>query len=290
VTRHQYAAARMSGLAIVALLFWAPLSAQQGPPRPAPGPAAGERPAILDDVGVDQRLDEPVPLDLVFRDEAGRSAPLTRFFGSRPIVLALVYYECPMLCSQVLTGLSSALRVLAFDIGNEFEVVTVSIDPRETPEVAAARKRTFIERYGRDGAAEGWHFLTGDEAAIAELARAVGFRYRYDPRLDQYVHGAAIMVLTPAGRLARYFYGIEYSPRDLRLGLVEAATEKIGSRIDQFLLFCYHYDPATGRYSALTMNLIRMVGALTLLALGTFMFVSWRRDRKGSDLFTTRSA
>lgn len=235
-------------------------------------------PSILHDVGIEQRLNAQVPLDLVFRDETGQAVQLGTYFSSKPVILSLAYYECPMLCTLVLNGLASALKVLSFDIGKQFNVVTVSFNPNETSALAAAKKQTYLNEYGRTGAANGWHFLTGDAAAIARLTEAVGFRYRYDPEHKQYAHAAGIMILTPQGRIARYFYGVEFAPRDLRLGLVEAADNRIGSPVDQLLLFCFHYDPSTGKYGAVAMNSVRVAGALTVLALGTFLIIMWRRD------------
>jgi protein SCO1/2 len=240
--------------------------------------AADTRPAVLTDVGIDQRLDEQVPLDLVFRDESGASVQLGTYFGSKPVILSLAYYECPMLCTLVLNGLASALKVLSFDAGKEFEVVTVSFNPEDTPALAAAKKQTYLKEYGRAGAAAGWHFLTGDAAAIERLTRAVGFHYKYVPELKQFAHAAGIMVLTPQGKLARYFYGVEFSPRDLRFGLIEAAQNKIGSPVDQLLLFCFHYDPQTGKYGAIAMGSVRVAGALTVIALATFLVVMLRRE------------
>ena len=236
-------------------------------------------PGVLSEVGIDQRLNEQVPLDLPFRDEQGAEVRLGDYFGERPVILALAYYECPMLCTLVLNGLVKALKVLTFDPGREFEIVTVSIDPSETPALAAAKKATHLKEYDRPGAAAGWHFLTGDAPAIEQLARAVGFRYRYVPEQQQYAHAAGIMVLTPDGRLARYFYGAEYSPRDLRFGLIDAAQHKIGTLADQLLLFCFHYNPTTGKYGAFAMGSMRAAGILTVLALGTFIVVMLRRER-----------
>ncbi len=233
--------------------------------------------AALRDVGIDQRLNEQVPLDLVFRDETGRSVQLREYFGQRPVILALVYYDCPMLCHQVLNGLSSSLTALSFDAGKHFEVVAVSFDPREGPELAASRKQTYLQRYGRNRAAEGWHFLTGEQAAIESLTRAVGFRYTYDAETNQFAHASGIMLLTPEGKLSRYFYGIEFAPRDLRLGLIEASENKIGSPVDQILLFCYHYDPTTGQYTPAVMKLIRAGGAITLVGLLALIFLLRRR-------------
>ncbi|GBC83575.1 hypothetical protein HRbin10_02725 [bacterium HR10] len=256
--------------------LWSPLVREgwaQGVPSGQPAP-------ILQRVGIDQKLNAQVPLDLVFRDESGRAVALREYFGERPVILSLVYYECPMLCTLILNGLLRSLRALSFTAGREFIVLTVSFDPREGPELAAAKKRAYVRSYGRSEAERGWHFLTGEETAIRRLTEAVGFRYAFDAETGQFAHASGIMVLTPQGRVARYFYGIEYAPRDLRLGLVEAAQGKIGSPVDQLLLYCYHYDPKTGRYSMLIMNVLRLAGAATVLALGSFMLVMFRRERR----------
>jgi len=249
----------------------------------APGARAGEdRPPALREVDIDQRLGEPLPLDLVFRDEEGRQVRLGEYFGKKPVILTLVYYECPMLCTLVLNGLVSALDVLTFDAGRQFEIVTVSIDPGETPELAARKKKEYLERYGRETARQGWHFLTGDEAAIRDLARAAGFRYTYDPATGLFAHGSAIMVATPEGKLARYFYGVQYAPRDLRFAIIEASENRIGSVVDHVLLFCYKYDPATGKYGAAVLNIVRAGGVLTILCLGTYLLVMWRREARAA--------
>ena len=232
------------------------------------------------EVGIDQKLDEVIPLDLEFTDESGKAVLLGDFFGEKPVLLSLVYYECPMLCTQVLNGLLRSLKVLAMDVGDEFEVVTVSIDPDEPPELAAKKKHEYVSRYGRDGAGEGWHFLTGRQKEIAALADAVGFRYEYDAETDLYIHASGIMVLTPSAKLARYFYGIEYVTKDLRFGLIEAAQNKIGSPVDQLLLLCYQYDPTTGQYGLVIMNSIRVAGFLTVAALATFIVTMVRRERR----------
>jgi protein SCO1/2 len=239
-------------------------------------------PPALAGVGIDQRLDAEVPLDLEFRDESGKAVRLRDLLRGRPVILALAYYECPMLCTLVLNALTGALRALPFDVGAEFDVLTVSFDPEETPALAAAKKKTYLEDYRRPGAAGGWHFLTGDQGAILALTGAVGFRYTVDPKSGEFAHAAGIMVLTPAGRIARYFYGVEFAPRDLRLALVEAAEGKIGSPVDQLLLYCYRYDPSTGRYSAAVMNIVRLAGAATVLGLGSFLLVMWRRERSAA--------
>lgn len=234
----------------------------------------------LQGVGIDQKLDAQVPLDLAFRDETGRTVRLGDYFGGKPVVLTLVYYNCPMLCTMVLNGALRSFRALPFDIGKDFEVVTVSIAPEETPELAAEKKKQYVHQYDRAGGAAGWHFLTGDEDSIRQLADAVGFRYTYNPETGLYTHASALMLLTPEGRMARYSYGIEYSARDLRLGLVEASQNKIGSPVDQVLLYCYQYDPTTGKYGLLIMRTLRTAGLATLLALGLFLFISLRREKK----------
>ncbi len=241
---------------------------------------SGQPAPILREVGIDQKLDAQIPLDLVFRDEQGRAISLREYFGEKPVILALVYYECPMLCTLILNGVLRSLRALPLTVGKEFTVLTVSFDPREGPELAAAKKRAYVRSYGRPEAEGGWHFLTGEETAIRRLTEAVGFRYAFDPETGQFAHASGIMVLTPQGRIARYFYGIEYAPRDLRFGLIEAAQGRIGSPVDQILLYCYHYDPKTGKYSLLVMNVLRLAGAATVLALGGFILVMLHRDRR----------
>ena len=235
-------------------------------------------PPLLRGVGIDQRLDQPVPLDLQFSDEAGKPVELRNYFGKKPVVLALVYYHCPMLCTMVLNGLLESLKQLKFDVGDQFNVVTVSFDPSEKPELARAKKAVYVGLYGRRGAAEGWHFLTGDEASIRQLTQAVGFHFNAIPHSDQFAHSTAIMVLTPEGKLSRYFYGIQYPARDLRLALVEAAANRIGSPVDQLVLFCCQYDPATGKYGVIISRIIQLAGVVTVLVVGTMMLVLFRRE------------
>ena len=237
------------------------------------------RPAELRDVAFDQKLDQQIPLDLKFRDETGAAVGINRYFGRKPVILNFVYYKCRDLCPLLLDGMVRTMRALAFEIGNQFDVLTVSFDPRDDTPSAAAKKQDFVQRYARSGAKSGWHFLTGDEANIERLSRAVGFRHHYDPQTGEFAHATGIVLLTPDGRTARYFYGIEFSPRDLRLGLIEAAAGKIGSPIDQLLLFCYHYDPITGKYGLLVTNVIKLAGGVTVLALGGFIFAMLRRER-----------
>ncbi len=236
-------------------------------------------PEAVRNVGIDQRLNEQLPLDLEFRNEEGRLVALGEFFHDKPVILSLVYHECPMLCSEVLEGMLRAFRVLRFDVGKEFEVLTVSFNPREDAPLAKSAKESYIRRYKREGAAEGWHFLTGDQTSIDRLTKAVGFRYRYDAQKNQYAHAGGIMVLTPQGRLSRYFYGIEFAPKDLRLGLVEASENKIGSIVDQVLLFCYHYDPVTGKYGLVILTTMRIVGVAFVLGLGAYVVLMLRRER-----------
>ena len=259
--------------------------------RDASKPAAQVTPDDLKNIGIDQRLDQQLPLDLQFKDEAGKTVRLGDFFKSgRPVILNLVYYTCPMLCGEELAGLSSALAVLKFTPGNEYEVVTVSINPDDTPEIASAKKKIYIDRMNErlekktDGS--GWHFLTGQPAEIQQLADAVGFHYKRDERTGQFIHSAAIMLVTPQGKLAQYYYGVEFSPKDLRLGMIEASRNKIGNLVDQITLYCYHYDPTSGRYGAAVTNILRLGGTATLLVLGGFLIVMYRREphdsRKGA--------
>jgi protein SCO1/2 len=264
---------------LLALCLLAPGSAHaQYANAPERSTASIQRPGVLGQIGIDQKIGQQLPLDLTFRDEDGRDVKLGQFFGPRPVVLALAYYECPMLCTQVLNGLVSAIGVLNFDAGREFDVVAVSFNPKEGPGLASQKKAAYVERYGRPQAAGGWHFLTGSQESITRLTEAVGFKYEFDPKIGQFAHGAAIEVLTPKGTIAKYFYGIEFSPRDLRLGLVEAAEEHIGSVVDNVLLFCYHYDPSTGKYGADILALVRTGAVATVLAFAVFLTVSLRRD------------
>jgi protein SCO1 len=241
--------------------------------------AHDDRPVALQSVDLEQKLGAQIPLDVEFRDEAGKTVSLKEYFGRRPVILSLMYYGCEDLCPLVIDGLVRSMRPLSFNIGDQFDVITLSFDSRDTPALAAAKKSDFVNKYSRPGAEKGWHFLTGDETAIRRLTEAVGFRYNYDRENDRFGHATGIMLLTPDGKIARYFYGIEFSPRDLRLGLIEASAKKIASPIDQLLLFCYHYDPATGKYSLLVTKMVRLAGIATVLALVTFIAVMLRRDR-----------
>lgn len=231
-------------------------------------------------IKIEQRLDESIPLDLRFRNEAGEEVALRQYFDERPVVLVLAYYRCPMLCTLVLNGMSAGLQELTLQPGRDYEIVTVSIDPRETPDIAVAKKKIYLEDAGMEEAAGSWHFLTGDEESIVELARAVGFHYQYDAGTDQYAHAAGIMVLTPEGKLARYFYGVEFAPRDLRFALVEASEGRIGTVVDHLLLLCYQYDPVSGTYGAITWTLVRTGAIVTLALLATFILLMLRRDAR----------
>lgn len=268
-------------LVVLVLAACASVSAwPQAAPKLQPGESVPNvKPSILDQVGLDQRLNQQVPLDLAFNDESGQAVQLQQYFGQKPVLLMLVYFQCPMLCTQVLNGFTGAMNgIVRFNIGREFNVVTVSFDPRDKPEDAAAAKKRYIQRYRRAGAAEGWHFLTGRKDQIDALAQAVGFRYAWDPQIQQYAHASGVMLLTPQGRVSQYYYGIEYAPRDIQLGLIEASKGKIGNVVDQVLLYCYHYDPRQGKYGAAIFNVLRLSALATVLALGSFMLIMFRRD------------
>ncbi len=256
-------------LAVVLLLFATSLFAE----------TSATPPQLPGKVSIDQHLDAQLPLDTMFRDETGRIVRLGEYAnGSKPILLVFMYYRCPMLCSMVMEGVASSLTELKFDIGKEFDVVTVSIDPRDTAQQAAQKKEKYIKRYGRFAAAGGWHFLTGNESAIHRLTDAAGFHYAYDAQRDQFAHATAMMVLTPEGKMSRYLYGFEFKPRDVRLALVEASQNRIGTATDQLLLLCYHYEPATGKYSRSAMNFIRAGGLATVVGLAGFIFIMIRRE------------
>jgi protein SCO1/2 len=271
---------------LLVLVMLPAVTGAQGMGMPAPPEInpASRKPAILDKVGIDQKIGQQLPLDLTFTDEAGRDVKLGDFFGKRPVVMALAYYECPMLCTQVLNGMTGALKTLSFEAGKDFDVVVVSINPREGPQLASEKKHTYVEHYGRPATAAGWHFLTGTDPAIHQLAAAVGFRYAYDENIQQYAHAAAIYVVTPSGVVARYFLGIDFAPRDLRLALIEASHNRLGTVADQLLLLCYHYDPTTGTYGAAIIRAVRIGGIATLASIVAFVFVSLRRDRQHADL------
>jgi protein SCO1/2 len=254
-------------IAAMALLVL-PARAQQ------PGP-----PPILREVSIAQRLNEPIPPDIIFRDEDGKAVHLGDYFGKKTIVLSLVYFDCPALCTEVLNGELRTMKAISLDLGKDFDAITVSFEPKDTPALAKAKRDVYAGQYGRPGAARNWHFLTGEQASIDALTQAAGFHYAYDSASRQYAHAAAILVVTPHGRIARYFYGVTYPARDFRLGLVEASEGKIGTPTDHALLYCYQYDPMTGKYGLIVMNVVRAAGLLTVLVLGIFMVVMFRRER-----------
>ncbi len=262
-----------------ALLLIASTAFAQSRPTGSGLPAAALPPALLE-VGFDQNLNQMLPLDVEVADENGRAVKIGDYFGKRPVVLAFVYYGCPMLCLQSLSSLSSTLGVMAQNPGEDFEVVSVSIDPRETPAMALEKKAHYVERSGKPSIAKGWHFLTGTDASIRRLTKAAGFRYVWDERTQQYAHPAGIVIATPEGKVSRYLFGIDYGPRDLRLAVLDASQEKISSVLAKALLYCYHYDLSTGRYSLAIMRIVQVAGAATVLSLGTLIFVWTRRERK----------
>ena len=243
-------------------------------------PQGTELPGQLKNVGIEQRLNAQLPLDAVFKDETGEAHPFGQFLTGRPVVLALVYYECPMLCTMTLNGLVRTLRPMTLGAGEHFDVIAVSFDPQDTPQGAWKKRTEYVERYGRPDSERGWRFLTGDQASIKRLTEAVGFRYSRDPQSGQWAHASGLMILTPDGKVSKYFYGVEYSARDMRFALVEASQGKIGNAADQVLLYCFHYDPATGKYGLLITNILRMGAALTVLGILAFWFMN-RRGRRG---------
>ncbi len=277
---------RAAVAALITLGHTPALAQMTGAPSPGyrrdVGTPASTIPAPLREIGFDQKIDETLPLDVELRDEQGRQVRLGEYFGRRPVVLAFVYYDCPMLCTQVLSSMTSTFGVLALDPGKDFEIVVVSFDPRETPALAAEKKALYLDRFGRPGTEHGWHFLTGDEASVKRLTGAAGFRYAWDQQTGQFAHPAGVIVTTPDGRLARYLFGLEYGPRDLRFALVEASEGRVGTAVDSLLLYCYHYDPMTGRYGLVVMRALRVAGAATVLLLGAFIAVMVRRERRGA--------
>lgn len=275
----------VAAFAAAAVIFIAaPAAAQMtGTPTPgylsAPGVSSSSMPTALREIGFDQNIDQKLPLDATFRDESGQTVTLGSYYGKRPVLLAFIYYECPMLCTQVLNAMTATISTMSLTAGKDFELVLVGIDPRETPAQAAAKKTEYLRRYKREGAEAGWHFLTGEDTEIKRVANAAGFRYAWDEQTQQYAHPTGIIVTTTDGRLARYLFGIEYGPRDLNLSLVEASEGKVGSFADQLLLYCYHYDPMTGRYGLYVMRTLRVAGVATVLLIGTFIVVMVRREK-----------
>jgi protein SCO1/2 len=271
--------------AAVVLLALTTSAFGQGMTQGMMSPPASMRPPGLKDVGILQNLNTQIPADLAFHDENGKAVKLGDYFGKKPIILNLVYYRCTMLCGEVLSGLTSALGVLKFDVGKEFDVLSVSFDPKDTPEMASIKKNEYLKRYKRPGAENGWYFLTGQQPEIDALTKAAGFQYQYDPKSEQFAHSTAIMILTPEGKIAQYYYGVEYAPKDLRLGLIQASNHKIGNVVDEVLLYCYHYDPNTGKYGATIFRVLRLSGAATILIMGVFLGILIRRGSPsdGSD-------
>jgi protein SCO1 len=248
------------------------------------------RPNITKGVSFDQRLNAPVPLDLVFHDEANQAVPLRTYFGDKPVVLALVYYKCPNLCNLTLTEMASSLKRVALQPGSDYNAVIVSIDPAETPALAAEKKSSYAKVFNRAGFDSGWHFLTGSQDSISRLAAAVGFHYRWDEPTHQFIHAAGIMIATPAGKLSRYIYGVQYAPADLRLGLVEASQHKIGSPVDYALLYCFHYDASQGKYTLAIMNVLKLAGGVTILCLAALVFFLMRKDKRAKTPLVWREA
>lgn len=246
----------------------------------APASAQQTAQSVIQSVKFDQRLNEQTPLDAMFRDEQGKLAPFGSYFDGKPVVLALVYYDCPMLCTVTLNSMLKSMRAMRLNAGGEYNVLTVSFDDREGAGLAVKKKEIYLKQYGRAGAAQGWRFLTGDKAAIKRLTDAVGFQFVYDQKTQQFAHASGLVVLTPEGKISRYLYGLEYSARDLRLALVEASQNKIGSLVDQILLYCYHYDPAAGKYSATIMNIVRLAGSTTVLLIAAVVITFLRREKR----------
>ena len=269
-----------STFAFALLLLGSVSALAQGMNQGIMSPPANVRPPGLKNVGIEQHLNQQLPLDLAFVDETGKAVHLGDYFGKKPMVLSLVYYRCPMLCSEVLSGLEGSLRALNFNAGDQFNVLTVSFDPKDTPETATEKKALMLKSYKRPGAAEGWHFLTGSQASIDALTKAAGFQYEYDPQTDQFAHTTAIMIVTPEGKIAQYYFGIEYPPTDIRLGLIQASQNKIGSLVDQVILYCYHYDPKSGKYGAIVSHILQLGGGLTILSLGILLTLLIRRGPK----------
>jgi protein SCO1/2 len=276
---------KRSSAAILALVLLATSARAQVPPPPSQ--MADTVPPVLKNIRIDQKLDTQIPADLVFKDEDGKSVQLGDYFGKRPMILVLVYFKCPQLCSVVLTDLLHTMNGLTgYSIGQQFDVLTVSFDPKEGPELAAAKKKSYLKEYGRTGASEGWHFLTGQQDSIAKLTDAVGFRYQWSEEYQQFMHASGIMILTPQGKISQYFYGIDFAANDLRTALTRAGDDQIGEPSDEILFYCLHYDPRTGKYGLIIDRALKVAGGLTVLSIGSFLFVMFsidsRRRRSGT--------
>jgi protein SCO1/2 len=272
-----------AGAIVLSLMAASPLNAQVSAyGDKAVGPTNDSTPSVLKGVGVEQHLNTQLPLNLSFTDDTGKLVPLSSYFGKRPAILALVYYQCPMLCSEELNGLTSALEMVKYVPGKDFDIIVVSIDPSEGTDLAAAKKRSYLKRYGHPETANGWHFMTGTQANIDALTEAVGFRYVKIPgpdgKLTQFAHASAIQIVTPSGKLAQYYMGVEYSPKDMLLGLDEASSNRIGSPVDNILTYCYHYDPKTNTHSLIVARVVQLGGVVTMGMLGGFMFLMFRKD------------
>lgn len=271
---------KRSAISILAIVLLGMMAMAQVPPPPDEGTASTTRPRVLDQVRFEQHLNQQLPLDTTFTDDHGRTVKLGDLFGKRPVILVFNYYNCPMLCSQVLNGLTATLASMKFSVGREFDVVAISFDPHETPDMARESKQKYTYRYGRHAGDNDWHFLVGDQKNIDKVTEAAGFKYAWDDHGKQFAHPSGIIVVTPQGKIAQYYYGIEFSARDLRLATIESSQEHIGTLIDSVTLFCYHYDPATGTYGAMVMNMLRAGGVFTLLLLGGFVVIMLRRERR----------
>ncbi len=249
---------------------------------PNAGGTSNGMPEIMKKVGIEQRLNEQIPLDTEFKNEEGKTVKLGEYFGKRPVILALVYYECPMLCNEVLNGLTGSLKGLTFSAGKDFDVLAISFDARENdkPDLAKRKKEGYLERYQRQGSENGWHFLTGTQDSIDKITKAVGFNYEYDKETDQFAHNGGIMVITPEGKISRYFYGIDYAPKDLKFSVMDSSQEKIGNPAEQLLLYCYHYDPSKGKYGLQILSVMRLLSVAMLIGLGTVFLVYWRKNKK----------
>jgi protein SCO1/2 len=269
--------------AILALVLSAATAARaQVPPPPS---QMADPPTVLKNIRIDQKLDAQVPADLVFKDEDGKTAKLGDYFGKRPMILVLVYFKCPQLCTVVLTDLLHSLNgLMGMSVGQQFDVLTVSFDPKEGPDLAAAKKKSYLKEYGRRGASDGWHFLTGQQDSITRLTDAVGFRYQWSEEYQQFMHASGLMILTPNGKISQYFYGIDFAPNDLRTALNRAGNDEIGVPSDEILFYCLHYDPRTGKYGLIIDRVMKMAGGLTVLAISTFLLVMFRRDMRGNNM------